>query len=260
MAYFSGSFYSPALKFNTHMNIFLPGDDKEGMFAAYAPLPPKVLVALHGISGNADSWPTMTSICRYAQEYNIAVFMVEAPRSFYTDMAFGPAYATYIARDLPAMIESTFRLDTSRKNMCISGLSMGGFGACMLALAYPDVFGSCTAFSFGDATEGKIRAATRKDLMASFGASAPEGEFAPEHRIGSLAGKVAAMPEEERPQMYFACGTEDPLYKMYLGVLETLEGAGLGFRHEEWPGIHNYDFWDAAIRRAMQLLRDGWEE
>lgn len=69
---------------------------------------------------------------------------------FYLDATEAPwaphyAMASYVMRDLPAVIQSEFPADMERQS--IFGHSMGGHGALTLALKSPDRFKSCSAFA-----------------------------------------------------------------------------------------------------------------
>jgi S-formylglutathione hydrolase len=52
---------------------------------------------------------------------------------------------TYIIRDLMAAVDANFPTDPAQRG--VSGHSMGGHGALTLALKYPDLFKSVSAFS-----------------------------------------------------------------------------------------------------------------
>ena len=58
-----------------------------------------------------------------------------------------PHYDDYIARDLVAHVDSTFRTLGDARHRAIAGLSMGGYGAIALALGYPDVFSAAASHS-----------------------------------------------------------------------------------------------------------------
>src|SRR5215207_2344427 len=58
-----------------------------------------------------------------------------------------PKYDDYITRDLVARVDSVYRTIPSRTARAIAGLSMGGYGAVSLALAYPDVFSAAASHS-----------------------------------------------------------------------------------------------------------------
>ena len=56
-------------------------------------------------------------------------------------------YDEYVARDLVAWVDSTYRTLPTRAHRGVGGLSMGGYGAVALALAYPDVFRAAASHS-----------------------------------------------------------------------------------------------------------------
>lgn len=97
-----------------------------------------MLYLLHGLSDNHSCWLRRTAVDRYAEEYGIAVVMPEVQRSFYCDMAHGPAYFTYIADELPQICQRLFRLSDKREDTFIAGNSMGGYGALKAALSRPE--------------------------------------------------------------------------------------------------------------------------
>ncbi|NII12104.1 S-formylglutathione hydrolase [Oleiagrimonas sp. C23AA] len=51
----------------------------------------------------------------------------------------------YIAEELPKLIEARFPADSARRG--VLGHSMGGHGALVMALRYPEIFRSCSAFA-----------------------------------------------------------------------------------------------------------------
>jgi len=60
-----------------------------------------VLYLLHGLSDDHSIWLRRTCIERYATAYGIAVVMPNGHRSYYSDMASGLKYFTYISEELP---------------------------------------------------------------------------------------------------------------------------------------------------------------
>ena len=110
MAFIECKFHSESLKLATSMNVILPqqtssqiglkGKSSKGKFP--------VLYLLHGMSDDETIWSRRTSIERYVAPLGIAVVMPCAGRSFYTDMATGPKYWTFISEELPAIVRSFF--------------------------------------------------------------------------------------------------------------------------------------------------------
>ena len=118
--------------------------------AAYVLLPPPgptrfpVMLLLHGLWGDYSDWQRKTSIERYAEDQNLIIVMPDEGRSFYLDSNQGENYGRAIGEELPALLDGYF---PTKPEYCVTGLSMGGFGAVRLALTYPDRFVSAASHS-----------------------------------------------------------------------------------------------------------------
>ncbi|GAB1608772.1 hypothetical protein Ahia01_001161600 [Argonauta hians] len=151
---------SSELKCEMKFGIFLPG--KSGS----AKLP--VLYWLSGLTCTEQNFITKSGFQRYAEEHSLIVVAPDtSPRGcniegeddsydfgsgagFYVD-ATQPKWSTnyrmysYIVKELPKLIESNFPVLPDKKS--ISGHSMGGHGAMMIALRNPGVYKSVSAFA-----------------------------------------------------------------------------------------------------------------
>jgi S-formylglutathione hydrolase len=129
---------------------------------------PPVLYYLSGITCTDDNARTKSNYLNKASEYRIAVvFPDTSPRDvnvegagdswsfgygagFYVD-ATEEKYKTnfnmytYVNQELPDLINRFFSVDKDRKS--VTGHSMGGHGAIILALRNPGAFKSVSAFS-----------------------------------------------------------------------------------------------------------------
>ena len=56
------------------------------------------------------------------------------------------------------------------------------------------------------------------------------------------------------PQIYMCCGTEDDLLEKNCKYAEFLKEKGFPVTYEEGPGGHEWDFWDAYIKRILEWL------
>ena len=139
MSILRADFYSEQLTMNTSAIIMLPDDIPNSRA--------RVLYLLHGLSDNCTGWMRLTGIERYARERKMAVVMPEVQRSFYTDMAYGVNYFSYVAKELPQKMRKMFGFSAKREKNMIAGLSMGGYGALKCALTYPEQYFGCAAFS-----------------------------------------------------------------------------------------------------------------
>ncbi|MEQ9945443.1 S-formylglutathione hydrolase [Pectobacterium aroidearum] len=140
-------------------------------FSIYLPptqddTPPPVLYWLSGLTCNDENFTTKAGAQRVASELGLVLVMPDtSPRGdgvaddagydlgqgagFYVNATQAPWSAhyrmyDYISSELPALIQQHFNV-TSRQS--ISGHSMGGHGALMLALRNPEKFLSASAFA-----------------------------------------------------------------------------------------------------------------
>ncbi|OGV33311.1 MAG: esterase [Lentisphaerae bacterium GWF2_45_14] len=255
MAFIECKFHSESLKLATSMNVILPqqtssqigmkGKSSKGKFP--------VLYLLHGMSDDQTIWGRRTSIERYAAPLGLAVVMPCAGRSFYTDMASGSKYWTFISEELPAIARSFFPLSEKREDNFVAGLSMGGYGAFKLAFRKPE------NFSFAASLSGAL------DIPEFFKASPPikdelTGIFGPEKKVpGSdndffhLAEKLFKS-KKQAPALFMSCGTEDYLCGSNQKFKKHLEGLKADFIYDEAPGNHEWGYWDLKIQRVLSIL------
>ena len=66
--------------------------------------------------------------------------------SFYTNSPLTGNWENYIVKDLVDFVDTHYRTIRSSKARGICGFSMGGYGAMMLAMKHPDVFGAVASF------------------------------------------------------------------------------------------------------------------
>lgn len=251
MSFFHGTIHSSVLNMDTTLGVILPHDR-----LAHPEQPPKTLILLHGLSDNGTAWSNRTSILRYAEAYGIAVLIPEVQRSFYQDMVGGPAYFQYISQELPQLASQMFGISVAPSDLFIAGNSMGGYGALKCGLTYPHRFAGIGAFSavcnlrqwveadgFGGERE---LPGWNRDRIGIFGAvlKLPEGAD-----LYHLAKTAESAPQ--RPNIFMACGTEDFLYDMNQDFSQYMKTTTFDYTYEEWPGIHEWDFWDVATQKML---------
>lgn len=149
MAYMQCRFFSEVLGMTTSMSVILPepGSAQTGKPGTVRTGPYPVLYLLHGMSDDDSVWMRRTSIERYVSSLGLVVVMPQAGLSFYTDMAEGNRYWTFISEELPRICRSFFPISDRREDTFAAGLSMGGYGAFKLALRKPDQFGAAASLS-----------------------------------------------------------------------------------------------------------------
>ncbi|MEG2207903.1 MAG: alpha/beta hydrolase family protein [Clostridia bacterium] len=244
-------FFSEALGIQTAAYVLLP--DQQVM-AQQKGEPVPTLYLLHGLSDDHTMWMRQTRLEQYARQYRVAIVMPAANRSFYTDMAHGAKYFTFISEELPAVMEQYFPLCKKREGRFVAGLSMGGYGAMKLALRCPERYAAAASLSgaleMEKAFETRQDPAFLKEMGDIFG-DAQQLKNSP-NNLALLAGALAKTPEKA-PRLYVACGTEDFLFEANQSFIASF-GKALDVDYHTEPGAHTWDFWDRHIERVLAWL------
>ena len=250
MALMQVEFASKVLGENVQMNVILPERTQENIGK---PIP--TLYLLHGMGGDHNDWMRYTSIERYVKDRYLAVIMPSTHMFWYTDMAYGLPYFTYLTAELPVVCRSLFRdLSDRREDNFIAGLSMGGYGALKAALSCPEQYGAAAALS---ASCDAVARAERPDPVNAgrywegiFGT--PEETEGSENDLYALAKQCAA--GGVMPDLYQWCGTSDFLYEENTRLRDALKALGYCLRYEESEGDHLWECWDEKIQTVLNWL------
>ena len=235
-------FHSPALSKACSMNIILPDAQPQA-----GPYP--VLYLLHGLSDDHTIWTRRTSIERYVGGLPLIVVMPDGGRSFYCDGVAGPAYETHIVKDVVGFVDRFFDTRKDRAGRAIGGLSMGGYGALKLGLKFLDLF--CSAVSHSGAlgiTQGKSTSLRADAYHQIFGPSPAEGK-------DCLFGLAKRVDRSRLPAIRIDCGVDDGLLEANREYHALLTDLGIAHEYEEFPGAHDWGYWDVHVQEAIGFHR-----
>ncbi|HOJ11044.1 MAG TPA: alpha/beta hydrolase family protein [Clostridiales bacterium] len=212
-----------------------------------------VLYLLHGLSDDHTIWQRRTSIERYVASMNIAVVMPAVNRSFYSDMAYGQKYWTFVSEELPFIVRNLFPISNKREDTFVAGISMGGYGAFKLALTHPERFAAAASLS------GVMDVAAKIDELGHENNECRLifGDNSEIRRTKSdlfyLAEKVAKS-DGLKPKLFQCCGTEDFLYTDNIRFRDFCKNLPLELTYEEETGTHEWGYWDKKIQRVLAWL------
>ncbi len=247
------SFYSDTLHRMVPLTMVFPDQMDE---------PGKVLYLLHGYSDAHDTFIRNSSLERYLAGSGVMAVMPDGGNSFYTDMACGGDYWTFVSRELPDKIGRWFHVDCRRENSYVGGISMGGYGAAKLALHLPERFSK--VFLFSPVTD--IVKVVREGFDAALDPTVPSPEdmhlgdiFGPGPVEGSqgdlyhLLLKRAAQGDE-LPEFHIYTGTEDFIYEDICRFARTLKQQGCLGEFITSPGMHRWSTWDHFLEMMAERL------
>ncbi len=290
------SFFSPALGVEKHFVVYLPPS-----YARQARRRFPVAYYLHGLTGNEGDWVTLGAIDRVADSLiargmpEMILVMPDGDDGWYTNWAEERSFAAcmadttvrsrsttsctereryedYVARDLVGHVDSTYRTQADREHRGIAGLSMGGYGAVVLALKHADVFSAAASHSgvvsplYAGAhpfappatyltSMDSVRARYRGIwplLGVAFGADTGSWYARDPARLARRAMLSSRAPA---PALFLDVGTEDGLVDQNRAFhWELLTGLGYEHVYAEWPGIHNWPFWHDHVGESLRFL------
>jgi putative tributyrin esterase len=249
-------FFSDVLASRCTMNVLLPQRKPSDPQVRCDP-PFRVLYLLHGHSDDHTAWQRWTSIERYVEGLNLAVVMPSVQNSFYTDMAHGGKFFTFVTEEVPQVVHGLFPLSKERADTFVAGLSMGGYGAFKLALSRPDLYAAAASLSgavdvcevvkgHGDPND-KIWLEAMRNVFGDL-----EKVSGSQHDLFALAEKVSK--SKVKPRLFQYCGTDDFLYADNLRFREFVRPLGFDYTYQEGPGDHTWGYWDVTIRKVLDWL------
>jgi S-formylglutathione hydrolase FrmB len=259
---------------------------------------------LHGLWGDETNWTALgalhltldSAIAAGAQE--MIVVMPDGDDSWYTTWNFlgdwpgcqrqtppqrkneavadycvpWPHYDDYIARDLVAHIDSAYRTLPDRNRRGIAGLSMGGYGAVWLALAYPDVFSAAASHSgilapllaeYDSTTQRARYASEVSEVVRLYGALSASmllafgkdtaGWWARDPGRRAIA-TVSRSPSRDPPKFYVDVGVNDRFLNQSRAFRDAVAGSQLLPEYHERPGGHDWTYWRRNAAHSLSFL------
>ncbi|MCL2217247.1 MAG: esterase family protein [Defluviitaleaceae bacterium] len=242
MARISARIFPGTLGYSTSIEVILPQNPLE--------LKPveKVLYLFHGLGQDCTAWGRHSTIESFADKYNYAVIMPEVQRSFYANMAYGSDYFSYVAFELPKIVEQLFNIKHVREKTFVAGLSMGGYGAIRCGLSRPDFYGACAGFSGALDPQAHVGGMDRDGMGKQIiGILGTDLIFPEETNLFRLAEKVAQLPEMQIPCVLVTCGDKDFLLEDNRRFNDHMKKLPIPFKYAEWPGDHDFKFWEESL-------------
>jgi S-formylglutathione hydrolase FrmB len=246
------TFYSHILKREMLFSLLLPAN-----YYSNDQVYP-VIYLLHGFGGDNNSWlerckidVLIDSLADHNLTGECIYILPDADNSYYINNADSSfKYEDYFINELIPHIDSTFRTKRCNKGRALMGLSMGGFGAVILAIKHPDMFTAVASLS------GAIRDSTifvnlpdnRYETFFStvFGPSLKGGGRITDHwKSNSPYYLVDSITAQSMKQInwYIDCGMDDDLFPANERFHDLLVKNKIPHEFHMRPGSHNWSYW-----------------
>lgn len=205
---------------------------------------------LHGYSENYRQWSQTTDLQKLSNQYGMIIVTPDGFVSFYANSVSDKKsqWENFFFKDLVSEIHKTFNIDN--KNIFISGLSMGGFGALRLFILHQDYFN--TTGSTSGALEidyNNFKEISRHfwqsdrladDTKTAFG-SPDKNDWHKNHITELLKTKQTQKP------FLIDCGTEDVVYPFSVNLKALADSLNIPITFISQPGNHNTAYWNKSI-------------
>lgn len=201
-----------------------------------------LVILLHGVYGSHWAWAHKAGAHRLADGVVLAMPSdgLFGLGSGYVRHA-GGDFASWILDEVPWLASQAVPGVDADAPIALAGLSMGGFGALLLAARHPE----------------RVRAAYGMSSITDF---AQMRLF-----VGDISGYDVA--DDDRsvldacvaagaalPPIGFDCGTTDPLIEPNRELHAGLDAAGIEHAYAEHPGGHEWPYWAAHLPDALAFL------
>jgi S-formylglutathione hydrolase FrmB len=286
-------FLSDALGVRKHLVVYLPPSYERDATRRFP-----VVYYLHGLSGTETDWISKGSIDVAADSLfgaghpQMIIVMPDGDDGWYTTWVDQVAYRTcadtlhaespdrycvqherydeYVAHDVVGYVDAHYRTLPDRAHRGIGGLSMGGYGATILALRNPDVFGAAASHS-GVVSPLYVGphpfvapghyATTADELRINSGSFWPRyllywGTDMSRWRDADPATAAALLVGHGSrvPALFIDCGTEDGLIDQNRALHAELTRLGIQHTYAEWPGAHTWRYWSAHVAESLAWM------
>jgi putative tributyrin esterase len=183
-----------------------------------------------------------------------------------------PHYDDYVAHEVVAHVDATYRTLAERRHRAIAGLSMGGYGAVTLALRYPEQFAAAASHSgvLAPLYVGPHPYAEPVRWATTIGNAEFTGRLAPSMLLafgrdtlgwlardpGHMARRLAARRGGggPMPALFVDVGRDDPFVDQSRAFHATLRSLGVSHEYAERPGAHTWDYWRTHARESLAWL------
>ena len=223
----------------------------------------QTIYMIHG-GGDDDTLPyRYMSIERYADANNVMLVTPNIPNSFGVNTNYGVDYQTFLAEELPTVIQSLFPSAPGRENNFIAGFAMGGNVALGTALMHPELYSAAVDVSGGIGLTVNTEQFS-KELSSQFtgrfplvGATFGRGEDLPgsKHDMRKFALENIEKGVE-LPKFYLVCGSEEGnIGKRVEADAKTLKEMGYDVDFTCYEGYnHFYPLWDMYFEKMMNEI------
>lgn len=210
-----------------------------------------VVYLLHGYAGNETDWIRLVPSIRYLSNANACIIVcTDAANSWYINSpsAATSQYESFMVKELVSAIDSSYRSIAQPGKRAITGLSMGGHGALMLALRNPGVYGAAGSMSGGLDLRPFMKQFELDKVIAD--TTAADFKWS-NYSVLQILDSV----KPANVKMMIDCGVDDFFLDANRAVHQKLLDQKIAHEYIERPGGHTWKYWANAVDYQFLFFR-----
>jgi len=228
-----------------------------------------IVYLLHGYTDDEIGWVQFGEINRIADAAIIEgkippmiIAMPDAGVTWYINDHDGKVrYEDFFIQEFIPSIEKGFRVRSKREFRGVAGLSMGGYGALIYAMKYPDIFVAAAPLSAAIYTEEETLRTEQEDwdrvAGPMFGKGLEGEDRLTDHWKANnpfFLAKKLGTESLKKVSYYFDCGDDDFLYKGNAAIHVLFRDMGVPHEFRMRDGGHNWTYWRTGIADALEFI------
>ena len=244
--------HSDAMNKDVPVFMIFPDTYKQGVEVRYP-----VVYVLHGAGGNRKSYATQGSpLLKLADQYGVIVVCPDgAKTSWWLDSPIDPTmkYETFVVKELVPHVDKNLRTLAQREKRGITGCSMGGHGACYLALRNKQLFGVV-----GNVYGGvDLRPFPKNwEISKRLGTLQEYPENWERHSVITLAQEL----QNKELSLLTMIGNKDFFLGVNRALHQLLADKGVEHYYIEAQGAHTHEFADEALPVMFRFINTYFTE
>lgn len=215
-----------------------------------------VVYLLHGYAGRETDWLSIVPPVKYlSNSTGCIIVCADAGNSWYLNSPSlpGSLYSTFMARELVHTIDSIYRTIPHPKKRAITGLSMGGHGALMLAINNPGVYGAAGSMSGGLDLRPFMKQFELGKVIAD---TSVTGFNWKNYSVLQMADST----NTKHLKLLIDCGVDDFFLEANRSVHQKLLNQHIPHEYVERPGGHTWKYWGNAVDHHFLFFRKYFNE
>ena len=233
------NFYSEAVKKNESFNIFFPNEINSKT---------KIMILLHGLGGNEDTYIEKSNILEWIKNKNILLVLPNGDRGFYNYHLNDINYQKYLLEEIISRVSIYLNEDKNKYYWIVGGISMGGYGAFLLGSnsLFNEICSISGSLDFVSRSKDKLNnLETKKEWLDFYGTT-----------INKKNDLFNYLEEYRNKKIIIYCGEDDYLLKYNKKMHDKLNDLKINHEFIIKPGEHNKEFFYPILESYINNLGD----